>query len=171
MCLEFKNATFQTIINLRHFNTPLVLKKIEEILFTISETIINDVSDFVKPIELTLECKANLSFICIILGTGISRKENFQMCLSLSFHNYKIVFKVRISSPLQTYLVDGFNRKETRPRRPRIQFENFPGETFPCKTSLCHYINIAYNFKYTLGFKCFLTCIIARIKYCKKNKI
>ena len=40
-------------------------------------------------------------------GTGISRieklrKENFQMCLSLSFHNYKIDFKVRISSPLQT---------------------------------------------------------------------
>ena len=27
-------------------------------------------------------------------------KENFKMCLSLSFHNYKIVFKVRISSPI-----------------------------------------------------------------------
>ena len=43
----------------------------------------------------------------IIGGTGISckeknRKENFKMNVSLSFHNYKIVFKVRISSPLQT---------------------------------------------------------------------
>ena len=41
-------------------------------------------------------------------GTGISckeniRKENFQMRLSLSFHNNKIVFKVQIFSPLQTY--------------------------------------------------------------------
>ena len=41
-------------------------------------------------------------------GTGISRKEklrkeNYQMSsLSPSFHNYKIVVKVRISSPLQT---------------------------------------------------------------------
>ena len=40
-------------------------------------------------------------------GTGISCKEKtckeiFQMCLSLSFHNYKFVFKVRISSPPQT---------------------------------------------------------------------
>ena len=51
MCLELKNATFQTIVDLRHFVTPLVLKKIKEILFTISETIINDVSDFVKPIS------------------------------------------------------------------------------------------------------------------------
>ena len=39
--------------------------------------------------------------------TGIScknkiRKENFQMCLSLSFNNYKIGFKIRITSPLQT---------------------------------------------------------------------
>ena len=36
-------------------------------------------------------------------GTGMSckekiRKENFQMFLSLSFNNYKIVFKVRIFS-------------------------------------------------------------------------
>ena len=31
------------------------------------------------------------------------------MCLSHSFHNYKIVFKVRISSQL----IDGSNRKET----------------------------------------------------------
>ena len=58
-------------------------------------------------------------------GTGISRKEklckeNFQMCLSLSFHNYKIVFKVRISSPLQTQLVGSSNRKETRSRLSRI---------------------------------------------------
>ena len=59
------------------------------------------------------------------------------MCISLIFHNQKTVFKVRISFPLQTYLVDGSNRKETRPRRPRIQFENFPSETFPCKMSLC----------------------------------
>ena len=59
MCLELKNATFQTIVDLRHFVTSLVLKKIKEILFTISETIINDVSDFVKLIELTLECEAN----------------------------------------------------------------------------------------------------------------
>ena len=40
-----------------------------------------------------------------IFGTGISckekiRKEHFQICLSLSFYIYKIVFKVRISSPL-----------------------------------------------------------------------
>ena len=43
----------------------------------------------------------------ISLGTGKSckektHKENFQMCLSLIFYNYKFVFKVRISSPLQT---------------------------------------------------------------------
>ena len=52
----------------------------------------------------------HLYFLCIyqfnsyvyILGTGISRKKKFQMFLYLSFHNYKIVFKVRISSPLQT---------------------------------------------------------------------
>ena len=37
-----------------------------------------------------------IQYICIIMPTGISHKENFQMCLSLSFHNYKI------SSPLQT---------------------------------------------------------------------
>ena len=53
------------------------------------------------------------------------------MCLCLSFHNYKIVFKIRISSPLQTLLVDGSNRKETRPRRPRIQFENFLLQVVP----------------------------------------
>ena len=35
------------------------------------------------------------------LAQGISQ-ENFQMCLSFSFYNYKIVFKVRISYPLQT---------------------------------------------------------------------
>ena len=74
------------------------------------------------------------------IGTGISCKEkiciaNFQMGLSLSFNNYKIVFKVRISSPLLTWLVNGPNRKETRPRRPRIQIENL--ETLPCKMSLC----------------------------------
>ena len=51
------------------------------------------------------------------------RKENFQICLSLSFHYNKIEIKVRISSPLQTYLVDVSNRKETYPRRPQIQFE------------------------------------------------
>ena len=59
------------------------------------------------------------------------------MGLSLSFNYYKIVFKVRISSPLLTWLVNGPNRKEIRPRRPRIQFENFPTETLPCKMSLC----------------------------------
>ena len=42
-----------------------------------------------------------------INSTGISckekiRKDNFQMCLSLSFHDYKIVFKDRISTPLKT---------------------------------------------------------------------
>ena len=40
-------------------------------------------------------------------GTGKSckektRKEIFQMSLSLIFHNYKIVFKDRINAPLQT---------------------------------------------------------------------
>ena len=62
-----------------------------------------------------------------IFGTGIShkeklRKKKFQMCLYLSFYNYKIVFKVGISSPLQTQfkLFDSSNRKETRPRRQRI---------------------------------------------------
>ena len=64
------------------------------------------------------------------------------MFLSLSFHNYKSVFKVRISSPLQTLLVNGSNRKETHPRRVRIKNENFPGETFPCKMSLCLYLYI-----------------------------
>ena len=39
----------------------------------------------------------------------------FKMSLSLSFHNYKIVFKVRISYPLQTKYVDACNKKETRP--------------------------------------------------------
>ena len=29
----------------------------------------------------------------IQMDTGISCKENFQMCLYLSFHNYKIIFK------------------------------------------------------------------------------
>ena len=45
--------------------------------------------------------------LTIIGGTGISCKEKickkiFKMCVSLSFHNNKIVFKVRISSHLQT---------------------------------------------------------------------
>ena len=75
-------------------------------------------------------------------GTKISckkkiRKGNFQMCLSLSFYNYRIVFKVRISSPLQ---VDGSIRKETRTRRPRIQFESFPCETLHCKLCPCAFI-------------------------------
>ena len=57
------------------------------------------------------------------LGTGISckeknRKENFQMCLSFSFHSY--FFKARISSSLQTLLVDGSKREKKHPRRPRI---------------------------------------------------
>ena len=67
------------------------------------------------------------------------------MSLSISFHNYKIVFKVRISSPLQTLIVDGSNRKETRPRRPRIQFENFSCETFLCKMSLCPFKRVDKN--------------------------
>ena len=33
---------------------------------------------------------------------GKNSQGKFEMFLSLSFHNYKIVFKVRISSPLQT---------------------------------------------------------------------
>ena len=41
---------------------------------------------------------------------------------------YKIVFKVQISSPLQTWLIDG--RKETSPHGSRIQFENFPCKTW-----------------------------------------
>ena len=38
-------------------------------------------------------------------------RKIFKICLSLSFHNYKIDFKVRISFPHQTLLVDGSNRK------------------------------------------------------------
>ena len=45
----------------------------------------------------------------LLIGTVIIRKENFEVCLSLSFHNE---------------LVDTSNRKETRPRRTRIQFKN-----------------------------------------------
>ena len=72
------------------------------------------------------------------LAQGYLERKIFKcVYLSLFFHNYKIIFKVRISSPLQTKLIDGSNRKETRPRRPRIQFENFPCETFPCNMSLC----------------------------------
>ena len=47
------------------------------------------------------------------------------------FHNYKIVVKVRISSPLQTWLVDSSNRKETRPRRPWILVWKFSLRSFP----------------------------------------
>ena len=75
-------------------------------------------------------------------GTGISFnekicRENFQMFLSLSFHNKKIVFKIWVSSPLQAWLVDDSDGKETHPRWWRIKFKNFPCITFPCKMSLC----------------------------------
>ena len=63
------------------------------------------------------------------MGTGISRKEKLRK------ENYKIVFKVRISSPLQTYLVDSSDRIETRPRRPRIQFEKFNLQDVPVPNS------------------------------------
>ena len=38
----------------------------------------------------------------VIFRKKVSKKI-FQMCLSLSFHNYKIVFNVQISSALQTW--------------------------------------------------------------------
>jgi hypothetical protein len=47
-------------------------------------------------------------------GKKFARK--FSNVLILPSHNYKIVFKVRISSPLHSLLlVDGSNRKETNP--------------------------------------------------------
>ena len=46
--------------------------------------------------------KQTVKFIKPLYGTGIAckeknRRESFQMCLSLSLHNYKVVLKVRIS--------------------------------------------------------------------------
>ena len=77
---------------------------------------------------------------CLIYGTGISCKQIFQMCLSLTFHIYKIVFKVRISSPLQTYLVYGSNRKETRPQATTNPVLKKTCKTFPFKMSLCPHL-------------------------------
>ena len=57
-------------------------------------------------------------------GHIISFKENFQMCLSISFHNYKIVFKVRIVLFFKLNQLIVPIGKKPAPRRPRIQFEN-----------------------------------------------
>ena len=46
--------------------------------------------------------KKKTKYLYALFGTVISCKENFKMCLSLSFHNNKIVFKARFSSPFQT---------------------------------------------------------------------
>ena len=76
-----------------------------------------------------LVISANILFILVIfcikssikMAKGyLARKKNsqgkFSNVLILPSHNYKIVFKVRISSPLQSLLlVDGSNRKETNP--------------------------------------------------------
>ena len=51
------------------------------------------------------------------------------MCLCLSFHNNKFIFKVLISSPLQTKLVDGSNRKEARLRLAKLFLAKCPCAT------------------------------------------
>ena len=80
--------------------------------------------------------------MCIYWAQGYLARKIFKCVFYLSFHNYKIVFKVRISYPLQIKLVDGSNRKETRPRRPRIQFEKLYFQVVLCKMSLCHILNL-----------------------------
>ena len=66
----------------------------------------------------------------------IQARKNSKGNFSNVFISHFAYLHLWISSPLQTKLVDGSNRKETRPQQPRIQFENFPCETFPCKMSL-----------------------------------
>ena len=53
------------------------------------------------------------------------------MCLSLSFQNYKIVFKVRTSSPLPTLLVDVSIGENPTPGDHESSFEKFNLQVVP----------------------------------------
>ena len=70
-------------------------------LYTIACNVgrLNNIKRFTNVNVTLIVCSFNIHQV--LIGTRIFRKEKFQMCLSLSFHNYQMFFKVRNSSPLQ----------------------------------------------------------------------
>ena len=101
--VQINRAFFQNIVsrNMKLLKLLMICCVMRRISFieTLKCSITKHLSLMIRAVS-----KKNLQFSQsrIQPGTGISCKESFQMCLSLSFHNYKV-------------LVDGSIRKETQP--------------------------------------------------------
>ena len=68
---------------------------------------------------------------------GMNFFKGVYCVVSLFIKKNKIFLKFD-SYPLKSLKVNGCNRKETRPRQPRIQFDWLYINVVPCKMSLCY---------------------------------